>query len=193
MATNNNIFVIDDGTKPITLQNQYGQEIATLYIRISDIGIVDRYRDMAKDLEKAIIPLKDIALNNDGTATFEKDWALLKQVEQEIIDRINALFDITNAVDIFRTRKGVEPNAGRKQTVPGASGRHVPDGAGPDHPALPGGAPGVGGKLRRALSRDDGLLPFRISSFIPFPSSLLSILRFISSVMCGTTCMVLPR
>lgn len=104
MATNNNIFVIDDGTKPITLQNQYGQEIATLYIRISDIGIVDRYREMAKDLEKAIVPLKDIALNNDGTATFEKDWALLKQVEKEIIDRINALFDITNAADIFRTR-----------------------------------------------------------------------------------------
>lgn len=104
MDTSNNIFVIDDGTKPIKLQNQYGQEIATLYIRVSDIGIVDRYNAMAKDLEKAIIPLKDIALNNDGTATFEKDWALLKQVEGEIIDRINALFDITNAADIFKTR-----------------------------------------------------------------------------------------
>ena len=104
METNNNIFVIDDGTKPIVLQNQFGQEIATLYIRVSDIGIVDRYNAMAKELEKAIIPLKDIALNNDGTATFEKDWAILKQVEGEIIDRINSLFDITNAADIFKTR-----------------------------------------------------------------------------------------
>lgn len=104
METNNNVFVIDDGTKPIVLQNQFGQEIATLYIRVSDIGIVDRYNAMAKELEKAIIPLKDIALNNDGTATFEKDWAILKQVEGEIIDRINSLFDITNAADIFKTR-----------------------------------------------------------------------------------------
>ena len=103
MATNN-VFVIDDGTKPIVLQNQFGQEIATLYIRVSDIGIVDRYNAMAKELEKAIIPLKDIALNNDGTATFEQDWAILKRVENEIIDQINGLFDITNAADIFKTR-----------------------------------------------------------------------------------------
>lgn len=100
----NNVFTIDDGTREIKLQNKFGQEIATLHIRVSDIGIVDRYKAMSEDLKQAIVPLKNIAINNDGTATFEQDWAILKKVESEVINRINALFDITNAGDIFKTR-----------------------------------------------------------------------------------------
>lgn len=100
----NNIFVIDDGTREITLENPFHEVIATLRIRVSDIGIVDRYKEMVKELEKAIIPLKDISTNADGTAEFQKDWDLLKQVEADVIDRINDLFDITNAGDIFKTR-----------------------------------------------------------------------------------------
>ena len=99
-----NAFIIDDGTREITLENPYHETIAVLHIRVSDIGIVDRYKAMVKDLEKAIVPLKDISTNADGTATFEKDWDLLKQVEAEIIERINDLFDIKNAADIFATR-----------------------------------------------------------------------------------------
>ena len=100
----NNVFTIDDGTREIKLQNKFGEEIATLHIRVSDIGIVDRYKAMAEDLKKAIIPLKNIAINNDGTATFEQDWKILKDVESEVITRINELFDIKNAADIFKTR-----------------------------------------------------------------------------------------
>lgn len=101
---NNNIFVIDDGTREITLENPYHEVIATLRLRLSDIGIVDRYKATVKELEKAIVPLKDISTNADGTATFEQDWDLLKQVEAEVIDRLNDLFDIKNAADIFKTR-----------------------------------------------------------------------------------------
>lgn len=99
-----NAFIIDDGTREITLENPYHETIAVLHIRVSDIGIVDRYKAMVKDLEKTIVPLKGISTNADGTATFEKDWDLLKQVEAEIIERINDLFDIKNAADIFATR-----------------------------------------------------------------------------------------
>ena len=99
-----NAFIIDDGTREITLENPYHETIAVLHIRVSDIGIVDRYKAMVKDLEKTIVPLKDISTNADGTATFEKDWDLLKRLEAEIIERINDLFDIKNAADIFATR-----------------------------------------------------------------------------------------
>lgn len=100
----NNIFTIDDGTREITLENPFHEVIAVLHIRVSDIGIVDRYKETVKELEKSIVPLKDISTNADGTATFEKDWDLLKQVEADVIERLNGLFDITNAGDIFKTR-----------------------------------------------------------------------------------------
>ena len=100
----NNVFVIDDGTREITLENPYHEVIATLRLRLSDISIVDRYRATVKELEKAIVPLKNISTKADGTAEFEQDWDLLKQVEADVIQRLNDLFDIKNAADIFKAR-----------------------------------------------------------------------------------------
>lgn len=96
--------VIDDGTKEITLVNKYGELICKVHIRPSDLSIIDRYKDFEKDFDKIVEPLKSLDIKNDGTALFEKDWNILKSVETTLVQRINNLFDIDNAVEIFAKR-----------------------------------------------------------------------------------------
>lgn len=96
--------VIDDGTKEITLVNKYGELICKVHIRPSDLSIIDRYKDFEKDFDKIVEPLKSLDIKNDGTALFEKDWKILKSVETTLVQRINNLFDIDNAVEIFAKR-----------------------------------------------------------------------------------------
>ena len=96
--------VIDDGTKEITLVNKYGELICKVHIRPSDLSIIDRYKDFEKDFDKIVEPLKSLDIKNDGTALFEKDWKILKSVEITLVQRINNLFDIDNAAEIFAKR-----------------------------------------------------------------------------------------
>ena len=50
---------------------------------------------------------------NIYTATFEKDWALMKSVETELKKRINAIFDMDEADDIFAKRSPFSSVGGR--------------------------------------------------------------------------------
>lgn len=95
---------VDDGTREITVKNKFGKVICNIYIRPTDLSILDRYEKFQKDFEKIVEPLKSISIDRDGTATFEKDWAVIKSVETEIKSRFNELFDMDEADDIFATR-----------------------------------------------------------------------------------------
>ncbi|MDD3337813.1 MAG: hypothetical protein PHS82_03040 [Lachnospiraceae bacterium] len=96
--------VVDDGTKEIPIVNRFGKLICSIYIRPADFSIVDRYNDFVKDFEKIVDPLKEVSIKNDGTATFEDDWTVIKQVEAEVMHRFDALFDMEEAKDIFAKR-----------------------------------------------------------------------------------------
>jgi len=104
MATKDNIFVLDDGTKEITFNNQFGEEICKIHIRSGDISIIDRYQELVKDFDKLVMPLSQTKLRNDGTSSFEEDWKVIKEVEQNIIERINAIFDTKDAGNLFVQR-----------------------------------------------------------------------------------------
>ena len=101
---NRNVFVIEDGTKCISFNNQYGQEIGKIHIRSGDISILDRYDDLLKDFEKIVEPLQHVELKNDGTSSFDKDWEIIKGVEKELINRINAVFDMEDGANLFTNR-----------------------------------------------------------------------------------------
>ena len=96
--------VVDDGTREIPLVNKFGKLICNVYIRPADFSILDRYNDFINDFESVVAPLKDLSIERDGTVTLEEDWAVLKQVEQVIKDRFNALFDMDEADEIFAKR-----------------------------------------------------------------------------------------
>ena len=96
--------VVDDGTREIPLVNRFGKLICNVYIRPADFSILDRYNSMVKDFETIVEPLNGITIANDGTAQFDKDWEILKSVEDEIKKRFNELFDMEEADAIFEKR-----------------------------------------------------------------------------------------
>ena len=96
--------IIDDGTREIPLVNKFGKLICNIYIRPADLSILDRYQQLSTDFKTIVEPLKNVNIENDGTAAFEKDWKIVKEVEAELKQRINALFDMDEADDIFAKR-----------------------------------------------------------------------------------------
>ena len=99
-----NVFSLDDGTKEITVVNPYGRVICKLHFRPGDVSIYDRYKALMDDFDSIMQPMADIGVNNDGTANSDAEWAVLKQVEDEIKKRINALLDSNDADGLFATR-----------------------------------------------------------------------------------------
>jgi hypothetical protein len=96
--------IIDDGTRKIPIENTFGQLICNIYIRPSDISIMDRYNEFKKDFSSILDPLKNLNIDRNGEPDFDADWAVLKEVEAELKKRINALFDMDEADAIFEKR-----------------------------------------------------------------------------------------
>lgn len=105
--------VIDDGTREIPLVNKFGKLICNIYIRPADVSILDRYQQLTTDFQTIVEPLKDLDINNDGTSSFEEDWKIMKDVEAELKKRINILFDMDEADDIFAKRNPFSSVGGR--------------------------------------------------------------------------------
>lgn len=103
-GTASNTFSLDDGTKEITLVNNFGKTICKLHIRTGDVSIYDRYQALMADFDSIVKPLVNIGLEGDGTASFDKDWATLKKVEGALKQKINELFDMDEADEIFAKR-----------------------------------------------------------------------------------------
>ena len=96
--------IIDDGTREIPLMNKFGKLICNIYIRPADLSILDRYQQLSTDFKTIVEPLKNIEIGSDGAVSFEEDWKIVKEVEAELKQRINALFDMDEADDIFAKR-----------------------------------------------------------------------------------------
>ena len=93
--------VVDDGTQAIPIENKFGKKICTIYIRPGDYSIIDRYKQVENALPGIVEPLKNMGINNDGTAEFEKDWELLKSVERDLYTQLNYLFDMDDFSEYF--------------------------------------------------------------------------------------------
>jgi hypothetical protein len=104
MAGKNYQAVIDDGTREIPIKNKFGKLICNIYIRPADISILERYNKLTDDFEEIVKPLQSVNINPDGTAKFEEEWAAIKAAENELKKRINAVFDMEEADEIFKTR-----------------------------------------------------------------------------------------
>lgn len=99
------VFAVDDGTREVTLVNTYNKVICRLHFRTGELAIMDRFNALTEDLPKIVEPLERINLTPDGNTEENGDsWAILKQVEGSIKQRINALLDMDEADEIFKTR-----------------------------------------------------------------------------------------
>lgn len=96
--------VVDDGTRAIPIENKFGKPICTIYVRPGDFSIIDRYNDVIRALPDIVEPLKQLSIENDGTAKLDDEWKVIKQVEVELYKQINYLFDMEEAEKIFEKR-----------------------------------------------------------------------------------------
>ena len=97
-------LVIDDGTRELILENQYGQEICKLHIRAGDYSILDRYNDMMKTLPEIIKPLENLDIKNDGTSDFDEEWKTIKGIEETLINKLSEFFDTDEIKLVFQKR-----------------------------------------------------------------------------------------
>lgn len=99
------VFTVDDGTREVTLVNTYGKVICRIHFRTGELAIMDRFNELTADLPKIVEPLERVDMNADGSAVDnDEGWAVVKQVESAIKQRINALLDTDEADKIFETR-----------------------------------------------------------------------------------------
>lgn len=96
--------IVDDGTREIPIVNKFGKLICNIYIRPADYSIIDRFNTLEDRFSEIVEPLSHIGINNDGTASVDDDWEVLKSVEADLKDEINQLFDMEEADDIFAKR-----------------------------------------------------------------------------------------
>lgn len=96
--------VVDDGTREVPLLNKYGKLICKVYFRPADLSIFDRYKSLTADMANIVAPLANVNIYPNGTADTEEEWKVIKSVEADLKARLNQLFDMDEADDIFATR-----------------------------------------------------------------------------------------
>ena len=91
---NVNEIIIDDGSVRVPIRNKQGEELGVFFFRPTDIGIIDRFNDMADDFDKITAPLESVNINADGTVDEknEAELAALKEAEGLLYDACDRLF-----------------------------------------------------------------------------------------------------
>ena len=54
------IIQVNSGAKRISIKNEVGDEVGVFYFNPTDVGIVDRFKDVGDKLDKALTPLERI-------------------------------------------------------------------------------------------------------------------------------------
>lgn len=86
-------IVVDDGSVEVPIKNKYGDTLGVFYFRPTDIGIIERYNQLAGDFDKITAPLEKLNINPDGTTDEdEASQAALHEVQQRLYEACDKLF-----------------------------------------------------------------------------------------------------
>lgn len=89
-----NEITVDDGSVKVPIRNKQGEEIGVFYFRPTDIGIIDRFNDLADEFDKITEPLSKINIKPDGTVDERNDeeYSALKLAEERLYTACDKLF-----------------------------------------------------------------------------------------------------
>lgn len=87
-------IVVDDGSQQVSIENQYGEEIGVFRFHPTDIGIVNRFNEMANEFDKVVEPLGETDIGADGTANEADTKAVeaLNEAERRLYKIVNYIF-----------------------------------------------------------------------------------------------------
>lgn len=85
----NMAIVVDDGSRRVPIQNVEGEEIGVFYFRPTDIGIIQRYNELAGRFDEITEPLARAEKGGEGEA--ERQAEALAEAERRLYGAVNAL------------------------------------------------------------------------------------------------------
>ena len=95
---------IDDGTREYTIENNYGETIATIHLRPADTSLLDRYNDFKNGFDEIVAPLKEIEITSAGEAAEDEGLEKLREAEKRLIEGLEKVTDSKDLKNIFKTR-----------------------------------------------------------------------------------------
>ena len=110
-----NEIVIDDGSERIPIRNKQGEEIGVFYFRPTDIGMIERFNDLADGFDKITAPLENVNINPDGTVDEKNDaeYAAMKEAEDRLYAACDTLFGGNMSEAFFGKMHPFSPINGR--------------------------------------------------------------------------------
>lgn len=89
-----NEIIVDDGSVKVPIRNKQGDEIGVFTFRPTDVGIVDRFNEMADEFDHITEPLESVNINADGTVNGDDNEgsAALKEAENRLYADCDKLF-----------------------------------------------------------------------------------------------------
>ncbi len=110
-----NEIVVDDGTIEVPIRNKMGEKTGVFFFRPTDIGIIDRFNEMADEFEQITAPLESVNINADGTADEKNDadFTALKEAETRLYAACDKLFGGNMSEAFFGKMHPFSPVNGR--------------------------------------------------------------------------------
>lgn len=107
-------IVVDDGSVEVPIKNRQGDTLGVFYFRPTDMGVIDRYNQLAGDFEKITAPLENLDINPDGTANGdEAAAAALRKAERNLYAACDKLFGGNMAEAFFGRMHPFSPVGGK--------------------------------------------------------------------------------
>lgn len=88
-------IVVDDGYQRVPVRNLYGDEVGVFYFNPTDMGIIRRYNEFAKNFDSVIEPLERLsnAPNTDDAEYAKVQEEALEEAKERLYEAVNTLFN----------------------------------------------------------------------------------------------------
>lgn len=87
------VVVINDGRRKVTIKNQNGDVIGSFRFNPTDINIVNRYNESADKFADVVRPLSDYDINAQGEGEGTEAAEVLNQAEAKLVELMNYILD----------------------------------------------------------------------------------------------------
>ena len=107
MANENKIqtfgIVVDDGFQRIPIKNLHGDEVGVFYFNPTDINIIQRYDEFAKNFDSVVEPLEAISDADNGNQDefTQAQQKALETATERLYEAVNKLFNGDMAAAFF--------------------------------------------------------------------------------------------
>lgn len=106
-------LVVDDGSITVPIKNTIGELVGEFKFRPTDFNIVKRYNEISEKFAEVIKPLADANIDVNGEGEDEESMKILDEVEKNLFELVDYLFDGNMAEAFFGKMHAFSPVDGK--------------------------------------------------------------------------------